>query len=83
MNLLMTLPLPDGHGRAHQISGAGQSSQGQPWCIRNFDSDRRISVKYGTAHFWIIPSQVNERRRVQAAAPRGRDSFEIEFRQQY
>jgi hypothetical protein len=51
----------------------------------DWQPDLRVSVRDAGSevYFWVIPAQVAGRWRVQGAAPRGRENFEIEFKQKY
>jgi ubiquinone/menaquinone biosynthesis C-methylase UbiE len=51
----------------------------------DWQADLRVSVRDAGSeiYYWVIPAQVAGRWRVKAAAPRGRQSFEIEFKQKY
>jgi len=51
----------------------------------DWQADLRVSVRDARSeiHFWVIPAQVAGRWRVQGTAPRGREEFEIEFKQKY
>jgi ubiquinone/menaquinone biosynthesis C-methylase UbiE len=51
----------------------------------DWQADLRVTVRDAGSevYFWIIPAQVAGRWQVKAAAPRGRQTFEVEFKQKY
>ena len=51
----------------------------------DWQADLRVSVRDAGSevYYWVIPAQVAGRWQVRAAAPRGRQNFEVEFRQKY
>jgi hypothetical protein len=51
----------------------------------DWQADLRVTVRGAGSevYYWVIPAQVAGRWQVKAAAPRGRQSFEVEFRQKY
>ena len=51
----------------------------------DWQPDLRVSVRDAGSeiYYWVIPAQVAGRWQVKAAAPRGRQNFEIEFKQKY
>jgi ubiquinone/menaquinone biosynthesis C-methylase UbiE len=51
----------------------------------DWQADLRVTVRGAGSevYYWVIPAQVAGRWRVKAAAPRGRETFEIEFKQKY
>lgn len=51
----------------------------------DWQADLRVSVRGAGSeiYYWVIPAQVAGRWQVKAAAPRGRQAFEIEFKQKY
>jgi ubiquinone/menaquinone biosynthesis C-methylase UbiE len=51
----------------------------------DWQADLRVTVRDAGSevYFWVIPAQVAGRWQVKAAAPRGRQTFEVEFKQKY
>jgi ubiquinone/menaquinone biosynthesis C-methylase UbiE len=51
----------------------------------DWQADLRVSVRDAGSeiYYWVIPAQVAGRWQVKAAAPRGRQTFEVEFKQKY
>ena len=51
----------------------------------DWQADLRVTVRGAGSeiYYWVIPAQVAGRWQVKAAAPRGRQTFEIEFKQKY
>ncbi len=51
----------------------------------DWQADLRVTVRGAGSevYYWVIPAQVAGRWQVRAAAPRGRQNFEVEFRQKY
>src|SRR5262245_46150886 len=51
----------------------------------DWEADLRVSVRGAGSqvYYWVIPAQVAGHWQVKAAAPRGRQSFEVEFKQKY
>lgn len=51
----------------------------------DWQADLRVRVRDAGSeiYFWVIPAQVTGRWRVQATVPRGRDGFEVVFKQKY
>jgi SAM-dependent methyltransferase len=51
----------------------------------DWQADLRVTVRGegSEIYYWVIPARVAGRWRVKAAAPRGRQTFEIEFKQKY
>jgi ubiquinone/menaquinone biosynthesis C-methylase UbiE len=51
----------------------------------DWQADLRVTVRGAGSevYYWVIPAQVAGRWLVKAAAPRGRQNFEVEFKQKY
>ncbi|HKA38611.1 MAG TPA: 50S ribosomal protein L11 methyltransferase [Burkholderiales bacterium] len=51
----------------------------------DWQADLRVTVRGAGSevYYWVIPAQVAGHWQVKAAAPRGRQSFEVEFKQKY
>jgi ubiquinone/menaquinone biosynthesis C-methylase UbiE len=51
----------------------------------DWEADLRVSVRGAGSEvfYWVVPAQVAGRWQVKGAAPRGRQAFEIEFKQKY
>ena len=51
----------------------------------DWQADLRVTVRDAGSevYYWVIPAQVGGRWQVKAAAPRGRQTFEVEFKQKY
>ena len=51
----------------------------------DWEADLRVTVRGAGSevYYWVIPAQVAGRWQVKAAAPRGRQAFEVEFKQKY
>jgi ubiquinone/menaquinone biosynthesis C-methylase UbiE len=50
-----------------------------------WEADLRVTVRGAGSevYYWVVPAQVAGRWQVKAAAPRGRQTFEVEFKQKY